>query len=994
MKRFLLTLAFLSVLPAQPYSAPLTWTWTGRVHPELDWYTISTDNFNVHYHQELDEIARQGAIIAENVLPTLLKQMELDSIPAIDIILTAADEVSNGFATPFYSTFIWVDQNDRVIWLEDSKWLEQVISHELQHIVLFHRTRSWLPSPWDLLFAGMPGWVVEGTAEYETEKWRPYRADIQHKVHVLRNRMDEMDPHHDGFSKMLYWSDRFGDSTIVQTLKYRNSLKLFRFADGFKKATGISVGQFEEDWRRHMNTYYYGVRAQKEPLEEVGKVVSLPVKRMRSFMFSPDSTKIALVGRDDTDQLDQSLIVAIRDTAAEREWEKEQEKSKEKKKSGKQSIFTKLFGSEEDSSASEEKKKPILWKKEEVDFGRFHDMHSLSWSPDGNRIAYAKYHYGKKQASVWDIHLYNLETEKGKWLTTSGRATYPVWSPDGVEIVYVAHRNSTANLFAITADGGEPRAVTPFEDDTQIVTPAWSPDGGSISFAKSGPDGNLDLFLLVLENSEIQRITSHPAVDFQPVWHPDGSAISFTSHRSGTPNVHTINLEDMTVMQNSDVGDAVWTHQWVPNDTTIFARTLSDVDTARIVQISPGRTITTEKLSIRNSYSDWLKAGPAHPFSLDGFDEEVDVSEANPYRFTKRLKHVTSFVIPDFQTVGLTQWIDPLGRHLFTAGVFTDFQSADGSGLFLSYLNAEHGPLWSLEYYYNTLPVIRPYDDSKYGLFEMRNGVQFRLFHPFNRGESLSSNHLITSSVSLVDRQPTVVDSLNWLSGELFERAEEDFGLLPIPDAGKDAIISLEYRWIDRRPHRWNWLLPRQGKGVSLRVDKATSALFGTFDYTRLTADVFFNLPLGPTSIFGRVKGVTLSGTPPAQDYVGFTNDFPIYFTFPLDELAPSVTEFFPENYNPRGWSGVRLGNMLVFGTLEYRLPIIPKLLSAAFISDFGNVWNNGEEVDKLVMTGGVEGRLAFGPVVFALGQAQTLDEWGDGGKPDQYFRLALINPF
>jgi len=74
MKRFLLTLAFLSVLPAQPYSAPLTWTWTGRVHPELDWYTISTDNFNVHYHQELDEIARQGAIIAENVLPTLLKQ--------------------------------------------------------------------------------------------------------------------------------------------------------------------------------------------------------------------------------------------------------------------------------------------------------------------------------------------------------------------------------------------------------------------------------------------------------------------------------------------------------------------------------------------------------------------------------------------------------------------------------------------------------------------------------------------------------------------------------------------------------------------------------------------------------------------------------------------------------------------------------------------------------------------------------------------------------
>ena len=57
-------------------------------------------------------------------------------------------------------------------------------------------------------------------------------------------------------------------------------------------------------------------------------------------------------------------------------------------------------------------------------------------------------------------------------------------------------------------------------------------------------------------------------------------------------------------------------------------------------------------------------------------------------------------------------------------------------------------------------------------------------------------------------------------------------------------------------------------------------------------------------------------------------------------------------------------------------------------------MWNDGEEVDKLVMTAGVEGKLALGPIVLALGQAQTIDGWEDGGKPDSYFRLALINPF
>ena len=115
MKKLFVFIVFLSAVCAQPFRAPLTWAWTGRVHPELEWYTISTDNFNVHYHQDLEEIARRGAVIAEDVLPTLLKQMDLDSIPTIDIVFTAADEVANGFASYFYSTFIWVGQNDTAL---------------------------------------------------------------------------------------------------------------------------------------------------------------------------------------------------------------------------------------------------------------------------------------------------------------------------------------------------------------------------------------------------------------------------------------------------------------------------------------------------------------------------------------------------------------------------------------------------------------------------------------------------------------------------------------------------------------------------------------------------------------------------------------------------------------------------------------------------------------------------------------------------------------
>ena len=115
----------------------ITWGMSGRVHSELDWNTIKTENFNVHYHSEIEQIAKAGANIAEQVLPTLLEQLDMEEIPTINIILTTEDEIMNGFAMWTNTTFIWVDQNDAAVWLENGKWLEQVIAHELQHIVFF-----------------------------------------------------------------------------------------------------------------------------------------------------------------------------------------------------------------------------------------------------------------------------------------------------------------------------------------------------------------------------------------------------------------------------------------------------------------------------------------------------------------------------------------------------------------------------------------------------------------------------------------------------------------------------------------------------------------------------------------------------------------------------------------------------------------------------------------------------------------------------------------
>ena len=95
------------------------WMLSNRTHPELSWETIKTENFNIHFHDDLYDIALKGANMAEKLRPILMKQVGLDYLKRLDIVFTSEDEVMNGFAVPANYTVIWVDQNDASIWIED-----------------------------------------------------------------------------------------------------------------------------------------------------------------------------------------------------------------------------------------------------------------------------------------------------------------------------------------------------------------------------------------------------------------------------------------------------------------------------------------------------------------------------------------------------------------------------------------------------------------------------------------------------------------------------------------------------------------------------------------------------------------------------------------------------------------------------------------------------------------------------------------------------------
>ena len=956
-------------------SAQNTALFSGRAHPELRWQTISTKHFNVHYHQGIEEIANEGAILAEHYRPTLLVQMDVDTIPKIDIIFTTEDEIMNGFAMWTYQTFIWVDQNDAAIWLEKGKWLEQVLAHELQHIVLLHKTKSWLPEPMGQLLSGMPGWLVEGTAEYETESWRPYRADLSHKAHVLRNKMDTMDPHHDGFSKMLYWADRFGDSTIAQTLEYRNTFNVFRFAEGFKKTTGISVKQFNEDWRRYMNTYYYGYRSQKETYKEIGEVISFPLKKVQSAMFYKDSSQIAILGRLDKDRRDVSLIIANRDTTKEKKrlikWEKAIDKLKEKEKKTKK-----------DSLAIKKKyKEKILWDKNEVDYGQFHGR--MSWSFNGNKLAYAKYHFGENQSLVYDIKIYDKNLGKHFWLTDSKRATYPIWL-DSNKVAYVSHYNSVSNIFISSLDQKEVENLTGFTKNTQITFLAISPDQRQIAFAMNPENGNMDIYIIDLESKAITRLTDNSMADIMPVWHPDNKSISYTSNANGVPNIYTVDLNTKKIIANTDAGDGIWTHQWMPKDSVLLATSLGDIDSVRLIKVDPFRASDTTPLSLRDNYTSWLEAGPDVSFVNNKPGKVPDISKPEKYKFIKHMRPFGTVFLPlpeaPFFATTIT---DALGKNMFGIGGYLIPTDLDKSGFQLAYIN----PMWGLSISRNFDFAFRPY--QKAWLVDSKSGASFTINNPINFGEYPSSNHLFYAGATIVNHNVTVGKETDKETGELIPLDKSSFVDLPVPESGNDGFLTIGYQWLNRRPHKINTIAPKDGFGISGLVDYANKDLFGDFSFTRLEGDFFANIPVnksGSLVSYFRLKTMAVSGKPPAQEYVGLTDDIPIY----IQGTAPS--RFVPENHNPRGWSGYRLGDKLLFGSAELRQAAGP--ISLNLISDFGNAWFSKSEKEKIVVTVGYELRFALGPLVISGGDAQEIEGWKNKQTPIRYYRLALINPF
>ena len=186
-----------------------------------------------------------------------------------------------------------------------------------------------------------------------------------------------------------------------------------------------------------------------------------------------------------------------------------------------------------------------------------------SWSPGGDRLAFASRREGDKQSRIYVTQANGDDDSRN-----IANGADPAWHPAFDRIAYsgVDFTGNRPGLWLVDSAGGNPQRLTTVQSD---ISPQWSPGGQYLVFTSLERDGNWEIYRLELSDLSIVRMTNDGAQDVLPVVSPDGQVVAFLSDRGGAWQIWAMPLEGgEAVVLAPIVGEIpTWQEsslQWVP----------------------------------------------------------------------------------------------------------------------------------------------------------------------------------------------------------------------------------------------------------------------------------------------------------------------------------------------------------------------------------------------------------------------------------------------
>ncbi|MFC1477183.1 hypothetical protein ACFL6L_01835 [candidate division KSB1 bacterium] len=508
-------------------------------HPELQWETIETEHFLVHFHSGLSRTPRLIAKIAEEIYSpvTILYNYEPDT--KIHFIIRDHDDYSNGAA--YYTDNkieIWASPLDFLL-RGTNEWLRNVVTHEFTHMIQLQagmKISRRLPAMYiqnfeyedekrdDVLYGFpnrlisypipgtvMPMWLAEGTAQYGSrmtgnDSWDAHR-DMILRMHALSNGVYSLDDmsvfgkssignesvYNHGFAFTLYLVDRFGEDIQEKISRAMRSPLVISFEKALDRAVGVNGGTVHKEWKQELEHSYRGNTERILSNQVQGTLLEARGTSNVFPAWSPDGTRFAYLSNNRSDYLTQTSLYL------------------------------------QDNNSEDRKRLKVAVQS------------PPAWNPSGDKLYYAKIEKNENSSFFYELFEYDIAEKKERQLTDSRRVTYPSTGPDGRTVYYVSGADGIFNLYAMDIESSSHRKITEFTGSEEIFNSSVSPDGETIAFALSTGFGR-DIAIMNTDGSGFRYLLQNEYDERDPVFSPDGSKIYYSSGKTGIFNIYEYDL--------------------------------------------------------------------------------------------------------------------------------------------------------------------------------------------------------------------------------------------------------------------------------------------------------------------------------------------------------------------------------------------------------------------------------------------------------------------
>jgi len=499
----------------------------------LSWRTISSQNFDIHFHNKESDLAESVINLAESTLLSLQNKLEWQPSDVIEIIISDEKDLPSGFSTPLLSSLRFTLHPTQPNELTDyDNWLSVLIHHELSHLAHLN-TSTGNPQKLQkyfgrhpLLFPNFfqPTWLKEGFAIYmETDHKRGVgrgqssifemimRMEVArglktlHQVNISNPSSwpGDQTAYVYGYYFYKFIATEFGENKIFEYINnYSNKLIPFRVNENMKTVFGKTL---DEMW----TLYSEYLHAQFETILTDIKANDIVTGEQ---ITSNGYYKMLAKPIDDN-----NLLIAQYD------------------------------GKSRPELLLQNRSTGSIIHIAELQTDAHLDAHPHSG------VVLSQIETYRNTNAFKDLYHVDIHSKKNTRLTRGDRYLRTTWHPDGEQMVAIYNKLGRHTLVLLNSEGKLVDLLWEGKEGEHIGGINWSPDGNTIIASVKRNAANWELEELNINTRHWVKLTNTRDNETQPHYSTDGKEVYFSADYLGVFNIRKLNLESGNITTITNV---------------------------------------------------------------------------------------------------------------------------------------------------------------------------------------------------------------------------------------------------------------------------------------------------------------------------------------------------------------------------------------------------------------------------------------------------------